>query len=293
LRRLALAAAGVYLLFLLLIVAHLTDRLILYPTTSPLDTTHLRRTGASLIAGGTVEIFIARPPDAAPGEPEAYVLSFIGNAARAEPTAAFFAKDWAGYPVEVWSVNYPGYGTSPGKARLSNIAPSALAAYDELRRQCGNKPIILEARSIGTVAALYVAAHRPVAGLILHNPPPLRPLLLQRYGWWNLWLVGGPLALSVPKDLDSIANARAVNVPAVFVIADADSVVPAKYQQLIVDAYAGPKQVIHVPDASHTARAIGAAQDQLRSAMNRLFQRASAPQAPHSPHPGPRVVRRK
>ncbi len=194
LRRLVLAAAGVYLLFLLLVIAHVTDRFVLYPTSSPLDTTHLRCTHASLSSGRSVEIFIARPPGASAGEPRAYVLSFIGNAARAEPTAAFFAKDWSGYPVEVWSVNYRGYGGSPGKARLSNIAPSALAAYDELRRQCGEKPIILEARSIGTVAALYVAAHRPVAGLILHNPPPLRSLLLQRYGWWNLWLVGGPLA---------------------------------------------------------------------------------------------------
>ena len=274
-RRLIDVTVGGYCLFLLLVFTHVTDRLILYPTTNSIDTTHLTRLETVVPTGSKIEIFTTRSRAAVTTEPQAYILTFTGNAARAELTAPFFAKDWSDYPVEVWSVNYPGYGASPGHARLSSIAPSALAAYDELRRHSGNKPIILEARSIGTAAALYVAAHRPVAGLILHNPPPLRSLLLKRYGWWNLWLIGGPLALSVPKDLDSLANAAAVSRPAVFVIADADAVIPAGYQQRVVDAYAGPKQVIHVPNASHTTRAAGPAQDQLRCAMDRLYRSAT------------------
>ena len=274
-RRGAAVTAGGYCLFLILVATHVTDRLILFPTTNPIDTTHLIRIETPLASGVPIEIFTARSRAAETTDPQAYILTFTGNTARAELTAPFFAKDWSDYPVEVWSVNYPGYGSSPGRARISSIAPSALAAYEELRKHSGNSPIILEARSIGTAAALYVAAHRPVAGLILHNPPPLRSLLLKRYGWWSLWLVGGPLALSVPNDLDSLANAAAVDAPAIFVVAEADSVVPASYQQLVVDAYHGPKQVIHIPDASHTARATGPAQDQLTSAMDRLYRSAT------------------
>jgi len=274
-RYLATTVAGGYCLFLILVATHITDRLILFPSITPIDTSQLTRIHAPLPSGSFIEIFTTRSQAASATEPRAYVLTFTGNAARAELTAPIFAKDWADFPVEVWSVNYPGYGASPGKARLSNIAPSALAAYDELRRHSGNKPILLEARSIGTAAALYVASHRPVAGLILHNPPPLRPLLLKRYSWWNLWLIGGPLALSVPSDLDSVANAASVEAPAVFVIADSDSIVPATYQQAVVDAYRGPKRVVHVPKASHTARATGPAQDELRSAMEYVYRVAA------------------
>jgi hypothetical protein len=40
-----------------------------------------------------------------------------------------------------------------------------------------------------------VAANRPCAGLVLTNPPPLRNMILQRFGWWNLWLLATPVAL--------------------------------------------------------------------------------------------------
>jgi hypothetical protein len=87
-----------------------------------------------------------------------------------------------------------------------------------------------------------------------------------------VWLVGGPLALSVPDSLDSVANAKRVNAAAIFVIADADWVVPAAYQESVVRAYGGPKQVIHVAAASHTARVSGPALDELQAAMDRLFR---------------------
>jgi hypothetical protein len=272
-RRLLIALAG-YGVFLALVAAGYADRLILFPTTNHIDTSALlgRRT-ARLPSGSSVEIWIARSPGAARAEPRAYVLAFIGNAARAELTAPFFAKDWGDRPVEVWAVNYPGYGTSPGAARLASIAPASLAAYDELRRHAGDKPVFLEARSIGTAAALYVAAHRPVAGCILHNPPPLRQLILGRYGWWNLWLVGGPIALSVPRELDSIANAASVDAPAVFVLGGADQVVPESYQRRVADAYRGEHRMVLSAGSSHTDRISGRALDEYKMALDWIFKR--------------------
>ena len=106
--------------------------------------------------------------------------------------------------------------------------------------------------SIGATAALHVAAHRPVAGLILQNPPPLREMILRRFGWWNLWLLAGPVALQIPKDLDSIANVRKRLVrAAIFLLAEKDEVVPPGYHKLVVDAYAGEKRVISLPSAHH------------------------------------------
>lgn len=267
---------------LLLVAVGYTDRLILFPSTDPIGTTGLDRREVPLSGGGAVEVWVARSPGASrpvdpgrqAGEPVAYVLAFIGNAARAELTAAFHARDWGGRPVEVWAVNYPGYGGSPGPARLKSIGPAALAAYDALRRHAGDKPIIVEGRSLGTTAALHVAAHRPVAGCVLHNPPPLRQLIWGRHGWWNLWLVAGPVGLSVPADLDSLANARRATAPAVFLLAGADEVVPPAYQAMVAGAYAGEKRVVRDPRATHNDRVGGPAAAEAEAALDWLWERA-------------------
>jgi pimeloyl-ACP methyl ester carboxylesterase len=59
----------------------------------------------------------------------------------------------------------------------------------------------------------------------------------------------------VPAELDSLANAKRVTCPAVFVSADEDTIVPASYQQRISDVYAGPKQIVHLPNAGHNTPA--------------------------------------
>jgi pimeloyl-ACP methyl ester carboxylesterase len=185
------------------------------------------------------------------GRVDTYVLRFYGNADRAEYWVAEEAEAWNDRAVEVWGMNYPGFGGSTGPARLARIGPAAVTAFDELKRHTTEQPIVLFGASLGTAAALHVAAHRPVAGLILQNPPPLRQMILRQFGWWNLWLLAGPLSLQIPRDLDSIANARSIRAPAIFLLAEKDEVVAPRYHRLVVDAYAGEKRVISLPGAHH------------------------------------------
>ena len=162
------------------------NRMLLHPSRHPIDA------GAAVRLtvphdGRQIEVWSARSPAlAGGGQPRAYVLEFCGNATRAEEIAQFVAQRWQKHPVEVWVMNYPGFGGSEGRARLASVVPSAMATFDELARRAGGRPIFIEANSMGTVPALRVAASRPVAGLVLQNPPPLRRLILRRYGWWNL-----------------------------------------------------------------------------------------------------------
>ena len=222
------------------------DRMILFPSTHPVDADGaVPRTFT--YDGAQIEIFTARSPGAVrSGEPAAYLLEFTGNATRAEDITSYVAHRWGDRPIEAWVMNYPGYGASTGPAQLKRIPPAALAAYDELKRVAGDKPILLAGNSLGTTAALYVAANRPHAGLLLQNPPPLRSLILRKFGWWNLWLAAGPIALQVPKELDSLANARKVNTPAVFILARSDQLVTPEFQRMVVDAYAGEKRLIAI-----------------------------------------------
>lgn len=241
------------LYFGLITLAPLPDRLILFPTTDRLNAAAATRK-AIPFQSGELEVWTARSTVAEQrGHPEIYVIRFYGNADRAERWVAAEADMWNNRAVEVWGVNYPGFGGSTGRARLARLGPAALTAFDELKKVARDRPIIVFGASLGTATALHIAAQRKIAGLILHNPPPLRQIILRQFGWWNLWLFAGPMACKIPADLDSVANARAIHAPAIFLLAENDEVVAPKYQRLVVNAYAGEKRVIPLAGASHNS----------------------------------------
>jgi pimeloyl-ACP methyl ester carboxylesterase len=243
---------------------------ILFPSRAHIDCSGAQRQPIDF-DGGKLEILTSRSPAATNKEPEAYILRFCGNAERAEWNACRFTG-WSDKPVEMWSVNHPGFGGSSGTARLDRLAPAALAAYDAMAREAQGKPIFISATSLGTTMALHLAKERPVAGMILRTPPPLRQLILERHGWWNLWLLAAPVAMGVPGDIDSITNAKKVGVPTVFVLLDNDSVVPMKYQQKVVDAYAGPKHVIISRGGDHNSILTPTAMTELSQKLDWLWE---------------------
>ena len=104
---------------------------------------------------------------------------------------------------------------------LSALVPAALAGYDAVAARAEGRPILAAGHSMGTVPALMVAARQKIAGVVLHNPPPLRELIQGRFGWWNLWLGSSLVARGVPRELDSLSNARESECPAVFILAGA------------------------------------------------------------------------
>jgi uncharacterized protein len=250
--RLRLAFWGI-LYVAVIAFAPLPDRLILFPSTYRIDAGAAVRKGLPF-EGGELEVWTARSALAQQrSQPEIYVLRFYGNADRADRWVAAEAEMWNNRAVEVWGMNYPGFGGSTGPARLARLGPAALTAFDALQKTAGDRPIVVFGASLGTTTALHIAAQRKVAGLILHNPPPLRQIILRQFGWWNLWLFAGPMAQKIPRDLDSIANARAVHVPAIFLLAEQDEVVAPKFQRLVVDAYAGEKRIIPLAGAGHNS----------------------------------------
>src|SRR5258706_5558244 len=231
---------------LLMLFGGCASQHILFPSRQPIDAMTARQTFIPTSGDRKVEVWVDRSPGAANAEPKAYVIEFTGNATRAEQVASYAAARWGERPIETWTMNYPGYGGSSGKADLGAIAPAALAVYDHVAKLANGKPILLAGNSLGTTAALYVASQRPTAGLVLQNPPAIRSLILSKFGWWNLWLLAGPVALQVPKDLDSPANAAKVKAPAIFVLAGDDTFIVPENQMKGVNAYTGPKRIIHM-----------------------------------------------
>jgi len=253
---------------------NLPDQMILFPSTQPINP-HGAIRRAIPFENGELELWTARSRlTQQRGRAEIYVLRFYGNADRADRWVAAEAEMWNERAVEVWGMNYPGFGGSTGPARLKRIAPAARTAFDALQRDAGEHPIVLFGASIGTAPALHVAARRAVAGLILHNPPPLRQLILGQYGWWNLWILAGPVAAKIPSDLDSIANARSVRAPAIFLLAEQDEIVGSRFQRLVVDAYAGEKRTISLRGAHHNSPIEGAGLADFHKALDWLLPRS-------------------
>ena len=264
-----LAIGVVYLA--VMFFGHLPDHLILFPTRAPIDAGGAVRKTIPF-QNGELELWTAISRRAQQnGRVDTYVLRFYGNADRAERWVASEADEWNNRAVEIWGMNYPGFGGSTGPARLSRIGPAALTAFDKLQRHANGQPIVLYGASLGASVGLHVAAHRPVAGVILHNPPPLRQMILRQFGWWNLWLLAGPIALQIPRDLDSVSNAKAIHVPAIFLLADKDEVVAPRFHRLVVEAYAGEKRVISLPGAYHNDPIESAALAELNRALTWLL----------------------
>ena len=267
------AAFWIVLYFAVIALAPLPDRLILFPTTDRINAGAAVRK-AIPFEHGDLEVWTARSRLAQErGQPGVYVLRFYGNADRADRWVAEEAEMWNNRAVEVWGMNYPGFGGSTGPARLARLGPAALTALDELQKTAGDRPIIVFGASLGTTTALHVAAHRKIAGLILHNPPALRQIILRQFGWWNLWLFAGPMAQKIPAELDSIANAKSVRTPAIFLLAENDEVVAPKFQRLVVDAYAGEKRLIPLAGADHNSPVDGAALADFHHALDWLAPR--------------------
>ncbi len=272
--RIVLAIVAAYLI--LILFGHLPDHLILFPTKAPIDAGEAARKMVPF-QNGELEVWTAKSYRAKQqAGADIYVLRFYGNADRADRWVAAEAEEWNGRAVEIWGMNYPGFGRSTGPARLSRIAPAAVTAFDELKRHAAGRPIVLYGASLGSAAALHVAAQRPVAGLILHNPLPLRQMILRRFGWWNLWLLAGPIALQIPRELDSISNAKAIQTPAIFLLAEKDEIVPPRYHRLVVDAYAGQKRVVTLRDAYHNTPVEGAGLADLYRALDWLLPRSAS-----------------
>jgi uncharacterized protein len=264
-----LAIGVVY--FAVILFGRLPDHLILFPTRAPIDAGEAIRK-AIPFQNGELELWTAiSHPAQQNGRVDTYILRFYGNADRAERWVAAEANAWNDRAVEIWGMNYPGFGGSTGPSRLSRIGPAVLAAFDELQRRANSQPIVLYGASLGACGALHIAAHRPVAGLILHNPPPLRQMILRQFGWWNLWLLAGPIALQIPRDLDSVENAREIHAPAIFLLAERDEVVAPRFHRLVVDAYAGEKRIIRLAGAYHNDPIEGRALSDLNSALDWLL----------------------
>ena len=123
---------------------------------------------------------------------------------------------------------YPGGGGISGAPSESRLKAQALASYDWLAAE-HDGPIVLHGYSMGTGLALYVAANRPVDGVILDAPYARMCDLMTTSSWLPACYLPGV------QRWNSAALADDIQVPVLILHGDADQMIPLEHGQKLAD----------------------------------------------------------
>ena len=151
--------------------------------------------------------------------------------------------------LDLYAVNYRGFGPSSGAASLAAIGADSLRVFDAIaaRPEIGHRPILVYGYSIGTLAALTVAADRPVAGIVLQGAPSSAKEVIPKMRRSLPWYVRGLVRLrpspdvadSKPQPIDLVPKVKA---PLLSIHGTKDVVVAIKFGRKVFDAAGSPKK---------------------------------------------------
>jgi uncharacterized protein len=172
------------------------------------------------------------------------VIYFGGNAEEASHMAAL-AGHFPGWSL--LAVNYRGYGGNPGSPSERALYADALAAYDWAAGRPDVEParIVVIGRSLGSGVAVYLAAERPLSGVVLVTPYDSLQAVAQRHYPY------APVSLLLRHRFDSIGRAPGISVPVLMLAARRDDVVPVAHAQALFSKWAGPKSWREFEQAGH------------------------------------------
>lgn len=183
----------------------------------------------------------------APVNAEMVLLWFHGNAGnisyRYEMVRAMMEL-----PVQVFIIDYRGYGKSEGKPTERGLYLDARAAWDYLVNERGVAPnrIIIFGKSLGGAPAIDLSTQVEPAGLIVQSS----------------FTSAGDMAATVlpflPRvflhtKMDSLSKIHEVRCPKLFIHSQADEVVPYKLGRRLYETAPEPKEFYEVKGAPHNS----------------------------------------
>lgn len=146
-----------------------------------------------------------------------------------------------GLGFAVLGYDYPGYGTSEGRASTAGAVEAIEAAYRHLVTDLAVPParLIAHGRSVGGGPTMALAAHAPLGGLILEST------------FTSVRDVRFPFPV-VPFDRFRSRDAlAALALPTLVIHGEADAVIPFGHGQALHAAARGPKRRLWVAGAGH------------------------------------------
>jgi hypothetical protein len=173
------------------------------------------------------------------------ILLFHGNAGNIShrlERAKLFAERLG---VDLFLVDYRGYGASDGKPSETGFYRDGLAIYDAAReRGFPSNHIVLLGESIGCAVALEVALARSCAAVALETPFLSVPALARKhYPFVPAFLIR--------SKFDTESKIGRVSVSKLIIAAEQDEIVPASHARRLLELAAPPKELCVIPGAGH------------------------------------------
>jgi len=179
-------------------------------------------------------------------DPQAPVLMYFhGNGAN---LASFVdvARSCHREGLAFFALDYRGYGASGGTPTEMGLYRDATAGYAWLAARGSGGRVIAYGQSLGSAVASWLAAHAPVAGLILEaSLPSTRQMARRHYPW-----------LVVPEFLildrfSTVDHLTAVTCPVLVIHGEQDEISPHSFGRLVFAAAREPKEFLPVPGTGH------------------------------------------
>lgn len=149
-------------------------------------------------------------------------------------------------PVDVFIIDYRGYGRSEGHPSEQGLYKDARAAWDYLVNERGAKPerIVILGKSLGGAPAIDLATQVAPAGLIIQS---------------SFTSISDMASTVIPffpsvvlrTKMDSVEKVKRVTCPKLFIHSPGDEVVPFSLGRRLFEAAPEPKQFYEVANASH------------------------------------------
>ena len=144
-------------------------------------------------------------------------------------------------------MNYRGYGDSDGKPSQKNLCRDALYILDTLaaREHIPLDHIVLMGRSLGSGVAVHVAAQRRVRGVILVTPfDSLLNVARRHYPIL-------PVRFLLKHPFDSAVLAPDINIPALVLIGQQDTIIPEQHAIRLAQLWGGPVDTLTIDGVGH------------------------------------------
>ena len=171
------------------------------------------------------------------------VLYFGGNA---EEVSWMIDPAAAQTPGVSWLlIDYRGYGASQGSPSEKNLVSDALVWHRYAVQELHARKIFALGRSLGGGVAAWLAARRPLAGVILVTPFDSLTAVAQRYYPYL------PVKWLLRHRFDALSLAPGIGLPMLCLVAGRDEVVPPAHAERLCEAWGGPKRKVILAGAQH------------------------------------------
>jgi len=187
------------------------------------------------------------------------LLWFHGNAGNLSQRADLMVE-LAAIPVQVFIIDYRGYGRSEGRPSERGLVRDARAAWRYLTEDRGFTAdrIVVLGKSLGGAVAVDLAAEAHPAGLIVESSFASIPAMAAHYyPFVPRWLIR--------TRFDSLSKIGKVACPVMVIHSPDDEIVPFEQGRRLFDAAAADKRFFEVPGAAHNELWLVGGVDYLRA----------------------------